>query len=149
VRAQNKEQEAVVTPEQIMLVQVSWEQIAPMAPKLGDVFYGKLFELAPEARDLFSTDLHIQGETLISMLGVAVNMLDKLSIIDPIVQDLGRRHVRYRVRPEFVQPFRQALMHTLGRALGDGFSEQIRDAWDAMFDALIIKMGIVSTAASS
>lgn len=138
-----------MTPEQIMLVQVSWEQIAPLAPKLGDVFYTKLFELAPESRELFSSDLHMQGETLISMLGVAVNMLDKLNIIDPIVQDLGRRHFRYRVRPEFVQPFRQSLMYTLGWALGEGFTEQMHDAWEAMFDVLITKMGIVSAEATN
>jgi hemoglobin-like flavoprotein len=138
-----------MTPEQILLVQVSWEQLAPIAPKLGDVFYAKLFELAPGARELFSTDLHIQGETLLSMLGVAVNMLDKLAIIDPIVQDLGRRHLRYRVHADYIQPFLQALMYTLGWALGDGFSEQVRDAWEAMFDVLIAKMGIVPAAASN
>lgn len=138
-----------MTPEQIMLVQVSWEQIAPLASKLGDVFYGKLFELVPESRELFSADLHTQGETLISMLGVAVNMLDKLNIIDPIVQDLGRRHLRYRVRPEFVLPFRKSLMYTLDWALGEGFTDQMQDAWEAMFDVLISKMGIVSADATN
>jgi hemoglobin-like flavoprotein len=138
-----------MTPEQIMLVQVSWEQLAPLTPKLGDVFYGKLFELSPSARELFSADLHMQGETLISMLGVAVNMLDKLAMIDPIVQDLGRRHSRYRVQPQFVQPFRQALMYTLGWALGEGFTEQMHDAWEAMYDVLITKMGIVTEEAQS
>ena len=29
-------------------------KIAPLAPKLGDEFYAKLFELAPEARDTFA-----------------------------------------------------------------------------------------------
>ncbi len=138
-----------MTPEQIMLVQVSWAEIAPLADKLGDVFYGKLFEIEPRTRELFSADMQAQGETLISMLGVAVNMLDKLNLIGPIVQDLGRRHTRYQVRPEFVIPFREALLHALSWALGTGFSAQVKEAWEALYDVLINKMGFVDLSAES
>jgi hemoglobin-like flavoprotein len=132
-----------MTPEQIMLIQISWAEIAPLTDKLGGVFYGKLFEIEPRTRELFSTDMLAQGETLISMLGVAVNMLDKLSLIDPIVQDLGRRHSRYQVRPEFIAPFREALIYTLNWALGAGFNAQVKEAWEALYDVLVNKMGFV------
>lgn len=133
-----------MTPEQIMLVQVSWAEIEPLAPKLGEVFYSKLFELAPDARGLFGADVKAQGETLLSMLGVAVNMLDKLAKIDPIVQDLGRRHFAYKVSPEHIGPFRESLAYTLKWALGAGYTDQVREAWESLFDVLITKMGLQS-----
>jgi hemoglobin-like flavoprotein len=129
-----------MTPEQIMLVQMSWAEIEPLAPMLGDVFYGKLFELAPDAKELFGPNVKSQGETLISMLGVAVNMLDKLAVIDPIVQDLGRRHFAYKVHAEHIKPFREALMFALEWALGQGFTAQVHDAWAELFDVLVRKM---------
>jgi hemoglobin-like flavoprotein len=118
-----------------------------MASKLGEVFYKRLFESHPESRPLFTTDMRVQSETLMSMLGVAVNMLDRLSSIEPIVEDLGRRHLKYKVRPEHVKPFREALLYTLRYALGKGFDAQVREAWEALFDVLVHKMGLAAPGA--
>jgi hemoglobin-like flavoprotein len=138
-----------MTPEQIMLVQMSWSEIEPLAPKLGEVFYTKLFELAPDAKELFGADVKSQGDTLVSMLGVAINMLDKLAVIEPIVQDLGRRHFAYKVNPAHIKPFREALMYALEWALGPGFNNQVRDAWTELFDVLVHKMRLDATQATS
>ena len=35
-------------PEQIMLVQESWEEVVPIADKAAELFYGKLFEINAE-----------------------------------------------------------------------------------------------------
>ena len=46
-----------MTPEQIDLVRRSFDAIWPVRRKLADVFYSKFFELAPDARRLFSDDM--------------------------------------------------------------------------------------------
>ena len=44
-------------PEQVMLVQESFKKVQPIAMQAADLFYGRLFEIAPEVRKLFPEDL--------------------------------------------------------------------------------------------
>ena len=55
-------------PDQIMLVQSTWEEVEPMAAKIGEIFYRRLFEAAPELRSMFTTDEVIQGRVIMGML---------------------------------------------------------------------------------
>ena len=41
-----------MTPEQITLVQESFKQVQPIAAQAADLFYGRLFEIAPQVRPL-------------------------------------------------------------------------------------------------
>ena len=60
-----------------------------MAPVVADMFYNRLFELDPSLRELFETDMEQQGVKLMKMITIAVNGLDNLEAIIPIVQALG------------------------------------------------------------
>ena len=46
-----------MTPHQITLVQTSFAKVAPIAATAADLFYGRLFEIAPEVRGMFPDDL--------------------------------------------------------------------------------------------
>ena len=46
-----------MTPDQITLVQESFEKVLPVADHISDLFYDRLFATAPEIRPLFSDDL--------------------------------------------------------------------------------------------
>ena len=46
-----------MTPNQIALVQTSFARVAPIAATAADLFYGRLFEVAPQVRSLFPEDL--------------------------------------------------------------------------------------------
>lgn len=131
-----------MTPEQILLVQATWAEIEPLADKLGERFYTKLFERLPESRPLFSTDAREQGAALMSMLGIAVNMLDRLDSIDPTMKILGKQHDRRGVHHDYFPLFRDTLLETLQYVLGPAYSEQVREAWMAMLDTLAAKMGM-------
>ena len=43
-----------MTPEQVDLVQDSFAKVAPIADKAADLFYDRLFAIAPEVRRLFA-----------------------------------------------------------------------------------------------
>ncbi len=125
-----------MTPEQVKLVQSSFEKVVPIAGTAGDLFYDKLFEIAPETRKLFPDDLSDQKEKLISMLSTAVNNLHQIETIVPAVQDLGRRHVDYGVTAEQYKPVGAALIWTLEQGLGDAFTPDVKEAWVTTYNTL-------------
>ena len=86
-----------MTPQQIDLVQTSFKKVVPMAATAADLFYDRLFEIAPEVRPMFPQDLKEQKVKLMAMLGTAVGSLHKLDTILSAVKALGERHKGYGV----------------------------------------------------
>lgn len=122
-----------MTPEQVKLVQSSFEKVAPIAPQAADIFYSRLFEIAPEVRRLFPEDISEQKGKLMSMLTTAVTNLHQAEKIIPAVEDLGRRHVDYGVTEEHYKPVGEALIYTLDKGLGDEFTPEVKEAWIATY----------------
>ena len=118
-----------MTPEQIKLVKSSWAEVAPISEQAAELFYGKLFELNPELKSLFNSDLKEQGRKLMVMINMAVNSLDTVEAIVPALQDLGRRHVAYGVKDEDYDTVGESLLWTLEQGLGDGFTTEVKGAW--------------------
>ena len=79
----------------INLVQQSFAQVRPEAAGAADLFYRRLFELDPDLRPLFTSDIGEQGARLMAMIGLAVDGLDDLDALTPAVQALGVRHRGY------------------------------------------------------
>lgn len=125
-----------MTPEKIALVQGSFKKVAPIAETAADIFYARLFEIAPQVRPLFPEDMSDQKMKLMQMLAVAVNGLTKLEEILPAVQDLGRRHSGYDVTPEHYDFVGAALLFALGKGLGDDFTPEVEEAWTETYGAL-------------
>jgi hemoglobin-like flavoprotein len=70
------------------------------------------------------------------MLATAVNGLNKLDTILPAVQALGERHVDYGATDEHYELVGTALLFTLGKGLGDGFSPEVEEAWTKAYNTL-------------
>lgn len=125
-----------MTPEQIALVQSSWIKVAPIADQAADIFYDRLFEVAPETRPLFAEDMTRQKRALMGMLATAVNSLNRLDAILPAVEALGVRHVSYGVKDEHYDIVGEALLYTLSKGLGDEFTPPVKAAWSEAYSAL-------------
>jgi len=125
-----------MTPEQIDLVQTSWAKVAPIADQAADIFYDRLFEIAPEVRPLFGDDMATQKRALMGMLATAVNGLKQLDRILPAVQALGERHVGYGTKDAHYDIVGAALLYTLGKGLGDGFTPDVETAWAKAYTTL-------------
>lgn len=134
-------------PEQIALVRASFAQVAPSAREAAALFYGRLFEIAPNLRALFRGDMEAQGAKLMAMLATAVGNLDQLDTIVPAVRALGARHAGYGVNPADYAPVADALLWTLSEALGDAFTPETQAAWVAAYTILAGQMqqGAAST----
>ncbi|WP_248722684.1 globin family protein [Seonamhaeicola sp. ML3] len=123
----------------ITLVQESFEKVKPIAPAAAEIFYGKLFELDPELKPLFPSDegaMKQQGNKLMSMLAAAVAGLSNLDALIPILQDLGKRHVEYKVEAFHYETVGSALLGTLEAGLGDEFTSDVKAAWTSVYGTM-------------
>jgi hemoglobin-like flavoprotein len=129
-----------MTPNQIKLVQTSFAQVAPIAATAADLFYGRLFEVAPQVRAMFPDDLSEQKKKLMAMLGTAVAGLSRLETLMPAVQALGRRHAGYGVKAQHYASVGSALLWTLEKGLGEAFTPEVKDAWATAYIVLSTTM---------
>jgi hemoglobin-like flavoprotein len=83
-----------MTPEQVELVQSTWQKVVPIAGTAADLFYDRLFVLDPEVRAMFPDDMAKEKEKLVSVLNTVVTSLHKLESLVPTVEELGRFHGR-------------------------------------------------------
>lgn len=119
--------------EIIGLVQESWKEVEAIAPVAAELFYNNLFEADPGLKPLFRGNMERQGRKLMQMLSVAVRKLNDLDTLVPVLQDLGRRHVRYGVQESHYQTVGGAFLKTLGQGLGDAFTPPVREAWTTVY----------------
>jgi len=124
------------TAEQVKLVQESWAMVEPIADTAAELFYGRLFETAPDVKPLFSGDMKAQGQKLMAMITVAVKGLNNLEAIVPAVQELGKRHVKYNVKEEHYTVVGASLLWTLEKGLGDAFTADTKEAWTTVYGLL-------------
>jgi len=134
-----------MTPEQVKLVQTSFASVEPIAGTAADLFYDRLFEIAPDVRSMFPDDLSKQKEKLMDMLGTAVNNLHQVETIIPAVEDLGRKHVGYGVTSDHYNHVGSALLWTLEKGLGEGFTPTVKEAWTETYGTLA---GVMQKAAA-
>ena len=123
-------------PEQVKLVQSSFAAVLPIADEAGKLFYERLFALDPALRPLFKGDMTEQSRTLMRMIAVAVNGLDRLDTIAPALKALGVRHAGYGVRDGHYATVGDALLWTLERGLGESFTPDVAEAWSAAYGLL-------------
>ena len=135
-----------MTPEQVTMVQESFKKVVPIAGTAADLFYDRLFEIAPEVRTMFPDDLAEQKKKLIGMLATAVTNLHQVDKIIPAVEDLGKRHVAYGVTAKHYEPVGAALLWTLEKGLGPDFTPPLKAAWTETYMTLA---GVMQNAAAT
>ena len=125
-----------MTPDQIDLVQSSFAKVVPIADAAAELFYGRLFEIAPEVKSLFRNDMREQGRKLMTTLGIIVGSLKNLDAVLPAAKALAVKHVGYGVTAAHYEPVGAALIWTLEKGLGEDFTLEARNAWTSTYRAL-------------
>ena len=134
-----------MTPDQVKLVQDSYAKVRPIADTAADLFYGRLFEIAPSVRPMFPDDMSEQKKKLMAMLGLAVTNLHKPDTVVPALQKLGRQHVAFGTQPAHYEPVGAALLWTLEQGLGPDFTPDVRAAW---VETYTLVAGVMKAAAA-
>jgi hemoglobin-like flavoprotein len=130
----------MITPDDILRVRASFALVLPIKEAAADLFYKRLFEIAPQVRALFSDDLGEQKRKLMAMIATAVGGLHNLDTLVPAVKALGARHVGYGAKAEHYAVVGEALLWTLERGLGEAFTPEVRESWTKVYGTLAAVM---------
>jgi len=123
-----------MTPEQITLVQSSFERLGPGLPAMATRFYQELFGRDPALRPLFTTDLAQQEVKFAEKLAEIVRAMPRLDELLTHTRALGARHAGYGIRAADYQTVGAALLAALSAVLGDSFDAPTREAWTLAYN---------------
>lgn len=114
----------------------SWAAVEQLGDHAAAYFYAALFTLDPSVRELFPAAMGGQRDRLLAALGHIVSHVDDGPRLAAFLQHLGRDHRRFDVRPEHYPLVGQALLHTLGRALGEQWTPQLAADWAEAYEVV-------------
>jgi hemoglobin-like flavoprotein len=134
-----------VSRKTIQLVQESWAKVMPISDAAAALFYDRLFEQDPSVRPLFKSDISEQKKKLMQTLAVAVDGLNNIDRLVPVLQSLGARHAGYMVEDRHYDLVGEALLWTLREGLGDEFSDDVETAWTEVYTLIA---GVMKKAAA-
>ena len=123
-----------MTPQQVTLIHDSFAEVE--SEHSADVFYRRLFEVAPQLRPYFRDDMSEQRIKFMATLSMLVNSLGNLEIVLPAASRLARQHVEYGVKPEHYAIVGETLQWTFQRMLGLKWTRDIAEAWAAAYGML-------------
>jgi hemoglobin-like flavoprotein len=130
-----------MTSHQINLIRLSWAKVSAIDPLVvGDLFYGKIFEIAPNAREMFTRPIPEQSKKVFAMLNYVITKLDRLEDIIGEIGKLARRHTTYGVKEEHYTVVGNALLWTLEKGLGEDWNEELKEAWADCYSTLATAM---------
>jgi len=129
-----------MTPQQIELVKKTWVMVVPIGDTAAELFYGRLFELEPSYRDMFKNDMTEQGKKLMKTINIAVEALDDVEPLVPTLKQMGADHAGYGVVDRDYNVVGAALLWTLEQGLGEAFTDEVKNAWAAVYDVLASTM---------
>lgn len=74
---------------------------------------------------------------MIHMFDAALSMLgpDTETLFE-ILTELGKRHIKYGVKPHYFPFMGKAVVYALSETLGDAWTLEIQDAWVEVYDEL-------------
>ena len=117
------------TAADVALVRRTFDLVVPISGVAADMFYERLFYMAPSLRGMFPQDMRDQKRKLMVMLAAAVNGLENLDALAPVLMQLGARHAGYGVQDQHYKAVGEALIWTLERGLADAFTPEVERAW--------------------
>lgn len=129
-----------LSERQTYLVQSTYQLIEPINDVMGELFYARLFEIQPGLAHVFPNGMWEQGRKLMQMVAFAVKGLEQPEQVEPSLQDLGKRHAIYGVRPEHYKVIGESLLWALEQGLGNRFTSEVRDAWAMMYASIALTM---------
>lgn len=124
----------------IIRIRQNWANAILARDIVGELFYEKLFQIAPNARSLFPKSMDDQGRKLVQTLSWIVDHLDQPEELGASAEALAMRHLAYGVLPDDYDAVGAALIATLRTGLGDSFSKEDEAAWTRVYDGLSKQM---------
>ena len=124
-----------MTADELSRIRASFARLKRDKTKFGELFYRRLFAIAPDAKPMFKADMDGQIHKLMDSLALIIGAADSGPTLVSILEKLALRHVAYGVRDKHYDKVGEALLWTLQQELGDEFTPPVRDAWASLYIA--------------
>ena len=122
--------------QQIQMVKESWGYVIVKSDEAGQLFYSRLFEVAPGVRHMFKGDVKEQSRKLMNMITYVIAKLDKLDTIIDEIKGLAKRHDKYGAKKEHYAVVGECLIYTLRTGLGAKWNPELEAAWVKVYTIL-------------
>ncbi|MEJ2890076.1 FAD-binding oxidoreductase [Actinomycetospora aeridis] len=121
--------------QMVSLIRSSWAAVAHRSDELGSLFYGWLFRIAPETRDLFPVTMELQRTRLLRALVHVVQMVDRPDELSVFLRQLGRDHRKFGVIGEHYDKVGEALLGAIRETAGPGvWTRELEEAWTGAYE---------------
>src|SRR5262245_20062282 len=110
-----------MTPEELQMIRLTFVLVMDRKIETGQMFYDRLFAIAPDTKALFRGDMNAQVQKLMDTLAMAIASLRDLPSLAVMLQAMAMRHRNYGVRDEHYDKVGEALLWTLAAILGPAF----------------------------
>lgn len=103
-------------------------------------FYKRVFEKAPETRDLFKKNMQDQGRLLTHMIGGIVYSMSRPENLKTGLEFLGKSHARYGVTKKHYPVVLESLMEVIHEQLGEHSTPRLISAWEQALKGITDEM---------
>jgi hemoglobin-like flavoprotein len=115
-------------------LETSFDLVAPRGEELMEIFYARLFAVAPSVQPLFAgSDIKRQQAMLLSALVLLRKSLRDLDRVVPTLKNLGARHVAYGAEPEHYPVVGEVLIGAMATVAGEAWEPRYAEAWGEAF----------------
>ena len=131
------------TEQRKALVKTTWKKVMDsLASDATKLFYERLFQEHPSVKPMFkSGNAEKQAQALYSTISLAVDALDDMDSLVPVLQKLGRQHATfYHVEAGHYDIVGEVLLWTLEQGLGKEWTPSVADAWTWVYGVLASTM---------
>ena len=119
------------------LLETSFQAIVLHGEAFVTAFYERLFTRFPETRAFFAaTDMLEQRKKLQQSLALIVQHMQHPEVLGGMLEELGRRHVTYGIRPEHYPLVGAVLLETFADFFGKHWTQAHHDAWVQGYEAV-------------
>ena len=120
--------------DMVTTIRTSFNAISHRTDELTSLFYGWLFRIAPETRELFPVTMELQRTRLLRALVHVVQMVDRPDELSIFLRQLGRDHRKFGVIGEHYDRVGEALLGALREIAGPAlWTSEVDDAWTGAY----------------
>lgn len=115
-------------------LETSFDLVAPKGEELMEIFYARLFAVAPAVQPLFAgSDMKRQQAMLLSALVLLRKSLRDLDRVVPTLRNLGARHVAYGAQAAHYPVVGEVLIGAMATVAGEAWEPRHAEAWGEAF----------------
>lgn len=126
-----------MTPEQMQIVRLSLAQAMADRLVVEREFYRRLFTIAPDLGGRFRGKVENETFKLQNTLALAFGALTDMQFLVGTLEGLARRGVGRDLSDKHCRAIAQSLLWSIERRLGAAFTQQVCDAWIALFAVVV------------